>query len=200
MDIKKLTQEIIVEFSSIEMIQEIGMEIPKKFDNIENEEILDSYTRLLYCLYVIGSEVFILEFIPFIYKIKPTNNKSVWGRVEAILLLFSRIYKEKNKLEEANKYLKQVKKGFEIGRSESTIKINAKARKRKLSGQLINLDKIKYAESNGDKVMATEYRLVLLQDLFYISELGCSEQMPKERVESEIKNNLEYLKRYLINN
>ena len=165
-------------------------------DNFGNPDFLETINDLLYAIYALGEKQLCLEFYEYFENVIPIEDKRIWTWKESSLLLFAVLFDEIGDKGTAQKCLYPVKEAFNLG-NDLVVTVNENARKRKMNGDLLPYSSIKQSIEDEEKEDELTYRLILLKGLIYIKALGFSDSMLSERVNKEINENIEALKKLL---
>jgi len=180
----KVFQKIIEKNESV-FSGELAKSLNEKFD-LEDHEDLSILIRLAYTQYVLDEKEIASQLSSLISDIKFTGNHDIWTWVKSALVLRSYIYNEKGQSELSKNCIEKI--NFALSKDKP---INQKAFQRVLNGSLLNYDKIENAK---DENAEYGWRLVQLQKLILIHEMGGGDEFSVERAEKEIQENIERLK------
>ncbi|OHT47291.1 DUF6707 family protein [Flavobacterium tructae] len=161
-------------------------------EDLDEAQIQENLNDLLFTLYILNEKETVLQFQEYFLGYEITSNKNIWTWIESSLTLMSRINRDFLKIEDSVRVIEKIKTAFNIG-SEMAVKINSKARQRRLDGDDLLYDRIEEAIANKNIELEYDYRMVQLKKLLFISELGFSESMPESKVENEIIENMTFL-------
>ena len=161
-------------------------------EDLDEAQIQENLNDLLFTLYILNEKETVLQFQEYFLGYEITSNKNIWTWIESSLTLMSRINRYFLKIEDSVRVIEKIKTAFNIG-SEMAVKINSKARQRRLDGDDLLYDRIEEAIANKNIELEYDYRMVQLKKLLFISELGFSESMPESKVENEIIENMTFL-------
>lgn len=161
-------------------------------EDLDEAQIQENLNDLLFTLYILNEKETVLQFQEYFLGYEITSNKNIWTWIESSLTLMSRINRDFLKIEDSVRVIEKIKTAFNIG-SEMAVKINSKARQRRLDGDDLLYDRIEEAIANKNIELEYDYRMVQLKKLLFISELGFSESMPELKVENEIIENMTFL-------
>lgn len=190
---EKKIKNILSNLTENTELSKIGNYLIDVLEKESESDFQENLNDFLFLLYVNDNKSEILQFSDYFYNYPITPDKRIWSFVESSLTLIARIYREESNEDSSRMFVEKIKIAFNTG-NDLVLQVNAKARQRRLNGETLNQDKITESIKNGDKQSEFDYRLVQLKKLFFISELGYSQEMTEDKVEEKIKSDLEFLK------
>ena len=136
---------------------------------------------LIYLLFVFGRLDEAYEVCKFMSMAEFNGNYNLWSWVETTLALQARILRESGRLDEAKKVIEKIEKaGYSEGR---------------LKGDLLCNEDIEGAIRDNDKSLEKDYRLIELQELCFIIEVGRYKLRNVDEFEEVFNQNLSELKK-----
>lgn len=191
-EIVKIIEQIINILPKEKKVYKIAYFLINHLEELEEPQIQENLNDLLFALYILDRKEAILQFQEYFLEYEITSNKNIWSWIESSLTLISKVNRDLLRSDESIRSIGKIRMAFNVG-SEMAIQVNSRARQRRLNGDDLLYDKIEEAIVNKNIELEFDYRMVQLKKLLFISELGYSEIMTKSRVESEIKENIDFL-------
>jgi len=146
----------------------------KKAASVENA------VRLAYWLLVFDKQDAVLEVCRFLNTYEFAGNFSLWSWIEFSLALQSRIVRQRELWDEAVECVQRIRAPWFVPA--------------RLSGGLLDLERIKSAVAEGNTVSERDWSLLTLLELCVLIELGGSETWPVAALEREFQQILTRLR------
>ncbi|MBP8082687.1 MAG: hypothetical protein KAZ87_05735 [Spirochaetes bacterium] len=146
-----------------------------------NQSSLSKVNELAYLLMIFNRKDEAYKVCDFMSKAEFDGNFNLWSWVERTLALKARILREMGRTEEA---IAEIKRIAEAGFVKTRIR-----------GELLNNDKIKNAIEDNDKTAERDWRLIQLEELCFIIEVGKYSGINVEKYEYAFDQNMIELRR-----
>ncbi len=172
-------------------LQKTALSLSKKYKpTVANE--LERADRLATDLFFKSYENEALTIIEVLEKEVFNGNYNLWTWIQSALLLKCWILeRSENEVSQQTieNIIKTINSTLDFGNDEMKKKINTKVRNRRLTGSLLNYDKIEIAIAENDKKTELVWRIAQFGELLFIYFLGGSDQFSTQKALVELEEN-----------
>ena len=176
-NLEKIIEQIALDKTQNEKVISLANKLAKHL-NPKSEDYMETLEKLCYWLYIYDQKDNVASLCKTVDAMSFVREYGILTRVASITMLYMRILREQNKIEEIEVYIPRIMQYYDH-RDRLLRNIRKGCR---LHGEYRIIDR----EYHNDEEVANEFRFREVIELCRVRELGGSEAYPVEKVDKEI--------------